>query len=252
VKSLEKYRCSLTVQHVDEINGVFMLRELKYMLGSSLFAGLLLVSILPAQALEMDNILADTEATRSDIGLYSQYVWRGQRQSAGAMSVQGDIGLAHESGASVNAWFATMGAGNSTEFDITLDYSADLGFMGYSAGLILYRYHNKGADNTSEVYVGVNHELGSATIYYDPNLKNTWLDLSSGIELAEMRVDGTLSYSVPDIGKSEFVNLAVGVSKGIEFEDVLISPSFTYNYHMGAFNNITTPDALVFAVNVSY
>ncbi|MDX8380953.1 MAG: TorF family putative porin [Ghiorsea sp.] len=230
-----------------------MLRELKCMLGSSLFAGLLLVSLSPAQALEMDNLLPETEATRSDIGLYSQYVWRGQRQSAGAMSVQGDIGLAHDSGASVNAWFATMGAGNkSTEFDITLDYSADLGFMEYSAGLILYRYHNNDAANTSEVYVGVNHDLGSATLYYNPDLKDTWIDLSSGIELAEMRVDGTLSYAMPDIGKSEFVNLAVGISKDVEFEDVLISPSFTYNYHMGALSNILTPDALVFAVNVAY
>jgi len=253
VKSLEKNRSCFTVHILDEIYGEFMLRELKCILGSALLACSLLVLSAPAQALDVDSVLADTTATRSNIGLFSQYVWRGQRQNNGAMSVQGDIGLAHESGVSVNAWFATMDAGtNTTEFDITFDYSADIGFMGYSAGLVLYRYHNNGAANTLEVYAGITHNLGVAKVYYDPDLKNTWLDLSSGIELAELRVDTTLSFSAPDIGKREFVNLALGVSKQIEVEDVVLSPSFTYNYHMGALSNRLTPDALVFAINVTY
>ncbi len=209
-------------------------------------------AITPAQAADMESILSDTEMTGSNIGLYSQYVWRGQRQSAGAMSVQGDVGMAHDSGVSANVWFATLGTGNVTEFDFTLDYSADLGFMGYSAGVILYRYHNSGASNASEVYVGANHELGSATLYYDTNSKNIWLDLSSGIELAEFAVEGTLSYSAPDVGKSEFVNLAVGISQDIELDDVVLTPSFTYNYHMGAFDTLATPDALLLSVNMAY
>lgn len=206
----------------------------------------------PAQAADFESMLSDTEVTSRNIGLYSQYVWRGQRQSGGAMSVQGDIGIAHDSGVSANVWFATLGTGNVTEFDFTLDYSADLGFMGYSAGLILYRYHNSGASNTAEVYVGASHELGSATLYYDTNSKNIWLDLGSGIELAEFAIEGTLSFAAPDVGTSEFVNLAVGISQDIELDDVVLTPSLTYNYHMGALDTPATPDALVLSLNMAY
>jgi uncharacterized protein (TIGR02001 family) len=217
---------------------------------SSLLCGFFVAS--SAQAVDMESIFSDTEATGTNIGLYSQYVWRGQRQSGGAMSVQGDVGIAHDSGLSANVWFATLGTGNATEFDFTLDYSADLGFMGYSAGLILYRIHNNGAANTSEVYLGATHELGTAKVYYDTNSKNIWLDLGSSIELAEFSLEGTLSYNMPDGGKNEFVNLAVGVSKAIELDDVVLTPSFTYNYHMGAWDTPTTPDALVLSVNMAY
>jgi predicted metal-dependent RNase len=153
---------------------------------------------------------------------------------------------------SANVWFATLGAGNATEFDFTLDYSADLGFMGYSAGLILYRYHNSGAANATEIYVGATHELGSATLYYDTNAKNIWLDLGSSIELAEVSLEGTLSYSVPDVGTSEFVNLAMVISQEIELDDVVLTPSFAYNYHMGGLDTVATPDALVLSVNMAY
>jgi uncharacterized protein (TIGR02001 family) len=217
---------------------------------SSLLCGLFLAS--PAQAVDVESIFSDTEVTDANIGLYSQYVWRGQRQSAGAMSLQGDVGIAHDSGLSANVWFATLGTGNATEFDFTLDYSADLGFMGYSAGLILYRYHNSGGANATEVYVGATHELGSATLYYDTNSKNIWFDLGSSIELAEIFLESRLSYSAPDVGTSELVNLAVGVSKAIELDDVVLTPSFTYNYHMGGLNTAVTPDALVFSVNMAY
>ncbi len=209
-------------------------------------------AITPAQAADMESVFSDTEVTDSNIGLYSQYVFRGKRASGGAMSVQGDVGIAHDSGVSANVWFATLGTGNVTEFDFTLDYSADLGFMGYSAGVILYRYHNNGAGNATEVYVGANHELGSATFYYDIDSKNIWLDLSSGLELAEFTIEGTLSYAAPDVGTNEFVNLAVGISQDIELDDVVLTPSFTYNYHMGAFDTLLTPDALVFSVNMAY
>ncbi len=229
-----------------------MFKELKYGLSAVAMVVVMAASVPSAQAVDMESIFSDTEVTSSNIGLYSQYVWRGQRQGVGAISVQGDVGIEHDSGVSGNVWFATLGSGNVTEFDFTLDYSADLGFMGYSAGVILYRYHNSGASNATELYVGASHELGSATAYYDTNSKNIWIDLSSGVELAEFTIDGTLSYNMPDVGSNEFVNLAVGISQEIEVDDVVLSPSFTYNYHMGALDTVATPDALVFAVNVAY
>ncbi|MDQ7004418.1 MAG: TorF family putative porin [Ghiorsea sp.] len=230
-----------------------MIKQIKYILGVSLMLGAITIGNISAQAADIESLMSDVETTDSNIGLYSQYIFRGQRQSAGSLSVQGDVGWEHDSGVSANVWFATLGAGNNaTEFDVTLDYSADLGFIGYSAGMILYRYHNNGASNATEVYAGVTHELGAAELYYDINSQNIWLDLSSGIELAELSIDGTLSFSAPNVGTSELVNLAIGVSKEVEMRDIVLSPSLTYNYHMGALNTVATPDALVFAINFAY
>jgi len=226
-----------------------MIKKIKYMLGVSLMLGGMTAGSVSAQAVDMDSLMADVEATDSNIGLYSQYVWRGQRQSLGAMSVQGDVGWEHDSGASANVWFATLGAGNVTEFDYTLDYTQEIGELSYSGGMIYYAYHNNNVANVLELYASVAHELGSATLYYDTDASNIWLDISSGIELAELAVEGTLSYSG---AVSEFVNIAVSVSKDIEVDDLVLSPSFAYNLHLGSLDTPVTPDALVFAINVAY
>ena len=226
-----------------------MMKKLKYILSVSLMLGGMTVASVSTQAADMESLMSDIEATDSNIGLYSQYVWRGQRQSVGALSVQGDVGWEHDSGVSANVWFATLGSGNVTEFDYTLDYTQEIGALSYSGGAIYYAYHNNNVANVLEIYASVSYELGSATLYYDTDASNIWFDISSGIELAELAVEGTLSYSG---AASEFVNIAVSVSKEIEVDDLVLSPSFAYNLHLGSFDTPATPDALVFAINVSY
>ena len=106
---------------------------------------------IPAQA--GDSVVA------GDIGIYSQYMWRGMQASAGT-SVQGDYGLDIGGGLSANVWFAaplgnTATGGNQTEFDYTIDYSGEAGGMSYSVGAIAYTYLNAAAGNATEVYAGV-------------------------------------------------------------------------------------------------
>ncbi len=201
----------------------------------------------PAQASDLE--------IGADMGVYSQYVWRGQAQGGGQSSVQGDFVTSFNDNLSANVWYATLGSGNTTEFDYTVDYSGEMDDIGYSLGVIAYRFHNNSTANTEEVYAGVSYDVASATLYYDNNSKNIWVDFSAGTELQGYAIDGTLSYNMPKdttAAKREFVNLSVGISKDIEIGDTVMSPSFGYNYHMGALKSAATPDALVFGLNFAY
>ncbi|MDX8387527.1 MAG: TorF family putative porin [Ghiorsea sp.] len=188
----------------------------------------------------------------ADMGVFSQYVWRGQAQGNGESSVQGDFAASFTENLSANVWFATLGSGDATEFDYTIDYSGEAGDFGYSLGVIAYRFHNNDAANAEEVYLGVSYGVASATYYYDSDSKNAWVDLGAGTEVSGFALDATASYSLPDVGTSEFVNLALGISKDVEVGDTVISPSFAYHSHMGALDAVATPDMVVFGFNVAY
>jgi uncharacterized protein (TIGR02001 family) len=94
------------------------------------------------------NMQAQAEeiSISGDIGVASQYVWRGVVQK-GQPAVQGDLGVSYE-GLSVSAWFSNSYASPDPqtlgkeviEFDFTADYSGSVGDVGYSAGGIYYTY----------------------------------------------------------------------------------------------------------------
>jgi len=100
--------------------------------------------------------------------------------------------------------------------------------------------------------LGASYGIGSATYYYDTEAKNSWIDLSVGTEVAGFALDATAGYVMPDVGTSEVVNLALGISKEIEVGGIAVSPSFAYNVHMGALDDPATPDTVVFGLNFGY
>ncbi|ATX81882.1 hypothetical protein Ga0123462_1013 [Mariprofundus ferrinatatus] len=114
-----------------------------------------------------------------DIGVYSQYMWRGMQASPSA-SVQGDLGVESDFGLSANVWFAAplgnaANGNNTTEFDFTVDYSTEFGGVGVSVGYIYYLYQNASSLNTGELYAGLSYGPVSATYYYAVNAnKNGW------------------------------------------------------------------------------
>jgi uncharacterized protein (TIGR02001 family) len=214
--------------------------------------GMLSVSA-PAQAGDME--------ISSDLGVYSQYVWRGAQFSGGAASVQGDFGTSFTDNLSANVWFASY-PGNATEFDYTVDFSGEAGDVGYSVGVIAYRFLNQKADNTLEVYAGVSFGPVGATLYYDTdaNKKDMYLEVSAGTDLAGFATSATVGYAMPDAGKKEVSVVTLDISKDIEMNGVTVTPSFAYNIGLGpnkgvtaANGNVTSKgDQMVAGINFSY
>ncbi|OIO68634.1 MAG: hypothetical protein COW19_02680 [Zetaproteobacteria bacterium CG12_big_fil_rev_8_21_14_0_65_55_1124] len=179
-----------------------------------------------------------------DIGIASQYVWRGVTQTAGKTAVQGDLGLAL-GGFSIGGWFsnaypatAPQFAGRDVvEFDWTASYGGEIGDSGfsYSVGDILYTYLYDSASNFNEVNAGLSYGPVSLTGYYvtsDSKSKfylagDMWADLGVSGSLYGFDLSGTVSYAkwkknatVRAIGatntwKSGVNLITLGMSKGV-------------------------------------
>ncbi len=202
---------------------------------------------------------AEDVAVSGDIGVYSQYVWRGVEQTVNSTAVQGDLGVSM-GGLSAGVWFSnTYPAGapqyagkDVVEFDWTLDYSGDIGDtgLGYSVGGIAYTYLYDSASNFPELYAGLSFGPASLTAYYtvsDSQSKaylagDMWIDLGAGTSVAGFDVSGTVSYA---IWKNDVTNRPVGavdtfkdglslaslsVSKDVDVAGVTMTPSLTYTY----------------------
>ena len=211
--------------------------------------GLTLAMIMSAGFAAMPAQAGDS-AVAGDIGVYSQYMWRGMQASAGT-SVQGDYGLDIGGGLSANVWFAAplgnvapankQGAnvgGNKTEFDYTVDYSGEAGGVSYSVGAIAYTYLNGAAGNATEVYAGVGFGPVSATYYYAVAgswKKDAYLDvaLSQSLGGFDLGADfGVYLASTSAAKSNEFPttknglgHIDLSVSKDVSVGDATMSPS---------------------------
>ena len=134
---------------------------------SILFASAVLAATL---ALPRLSTAAEGEASAS-LGVYSNYVWRGQTLSTDAV-VQPTVGLSWK-GFGANLWanLDTDNPGNNSnlwsETDFTLSYDGAYEKLGYGFGWIYYSV--VGAD-TQEFYATMSYDTilsPSLTIYYD-------------------------------------------------------------------------------------
>jgi uncharacterized protein (TIGR02001 family) len=189
-----------------------------------------------------------------DIGVFSQYVWRGVAQNSGHPAVQGDLGVGL-GGLSASVWFSNdypspdpqFGGRDVVEFDWRIDYSGNIGDFRYSIGGIYYSYLYDAASNFPEIYAGLSYDAllsPTATIYYTASdstnstylAGDIWIDLGFSHSLEDLGVDlsGTLSFvnwstdpaRTPDFFQDGISLIALGISKDIEASDVTITPSF--------------------------
>jgi len=203
-------------------------------------------AITPAQASDLE--------VSGDMGMVSQYVWRGVTQTTGKTAVQGDLGVS-AAGLSASVWFSNayqstapqFGGRDVVEFDWTLDYSNSFGDSGvdYSLGAIGYTYLYDSASNFPEIYAGLSYGPLSLTAYY--NIKDssnnaylrgdTWVDIGLSTAIQDFDISGTISYAKwkrdtvnrPTVSqfKNGFNLLTVGISKDVEVAGISVTPSLT-------------------------
>jgi len=188
---------------------------------------------------------AEDVSVGGDIGVYSQYMWRGMQASPSA-SVQGDLGVDAGNGLSANVWFAApMGnnaaGGNTTEFDFTVDYSGEVSGLSYSLGFIYYSYLNSASANTGEAYIGLGYGPLSVT-YYNAVLanaggwqKDAYVDVALGHSIGGFDVGANFGFYLPstDIAnptafpttKKELGHVDLSLSKDVTIAEVTMTPS---------------------------
>lgn len=98
---------------------------------------------------------AEDEVTMN-IGVTSNYVWRGVTQSSDAASVSGGIDYASESGFYAGTWVGSLGDDASgfsgSETDFYFGFGGEAGSIGYDVGYIYYHYAEGDETDFGEVY----------------------------------------------------------------------------------------------------
>ena len=150
---------------------------------------------------------AEPESTLGyNVGVVSEYRYRGQGQSKGNPALQGGVDYAHSSGFYVGAWGSTIkwikdggATKGSTELDLYGGYKFEAAGLAYDVGYLRYEYVGNTYDkigvnaNTDEAYGAVT--AGPATLKYsyafsdlfgNINSKgSTYWDLSATFDLGQ-------------------------------------------------------------------
>lgn len=107
-------------------------------------------ALLAASAATMNVALADDpHSVSANIGVVSNYVWRGMTQTLDDPAVQGGLDYAHESGFSAGTWVSNVDFGTDANFE--MDFYAGFDFSvpeDFSLGVstIYYAYPGDDAD----------------------------------------------------------------------------------------------------------
>lgn len=105
-----------------------------------------------------------------NIGVTSNYVWRGMTQTVDGAAIQGGLDYAHDSGFYLGTWASNVdfGASPGYELDIYGGYSGSAGEIGYDIGLIGYLYPDPDNDGSDfyEAYGSVSYGMFSAGLNY--------------------------------------------------------------------------------------
>jgi uncharacterized protein (TIGR02001 family) len=155
-----------------------------------------------------------------NIGVVSQYRYRGIAQTKGDAALQGGVDYANANGFYAGVWGSTIkwikdtgGSTGSSEFDIYGGYKFEAAGLGFDVGALRYQYPNNNYStnaNTNEVYAAATY--GVSTLKYSHALSNlfgnadsknsTYVDLSATFDLGN-------GYSVvPHVGHQAVKNYA--------------------------------------------
>ena len=150
---------------------------MKVNLIKSAIAGCLL---LPFSALVAEEKAEETKSDWShsaNVGLYSDYVFRGYTQTQGQPAIQGGFDAEHSSGFYIGTWasnvdWTTAGGymkDNSVEVDLYAGYSTDLAGVGFDMGILQFLYPGDNIDaqaetDATEIYLGLSKDIGSVSL----------------------------------------------------------------------------------------
>ena len=122
----------------------------------------------------------DRPAASADVGIFSQYIWRGWEYSKNSVVIQPSMTVGYK-GLSLNLWgnFDThqydLGKAKWNETDITMCYDRTLGPIELGAGYIYYALTEE--EDTQEFYLRAGADTilyPTFTVYRDLTSRSTW------------------------------------------------------------------------------
>lgn len=155
---------------------------------SKMMKNMVAASVLAATTLASGTVMAELSG---NVGVTSNYMWRGETQAADESAVSGGIDYAHDSGFYVGTWTSSLGGGNNYELDLYAGFGFDAGPVGLDIGAITYQYpQDLNEGDFSEVYIGASYSMFSAMVsvsndYFGSNDSATYIEVGADIPLKD-------------------------------------------------------------------
>ena len=160
-------------------------------------------------------VLAESPLT-GNIGVASNYIWRGVTQTTDGSAISGGIDYAHASGVYVGTWVSNQnwtGTGNY-EHDLYAGYAFDAGPVGLDIGYISYMYPVGGTTNDfNEVYVNASFNVFSAGVAIDSKNKSQYISVGAEFEVKKDLTLGVTIGSYDFDGAGDYTHTQVSLSR---------------------------------------
>ncbi|EIJ35190.1 TorF family putative porin [Thiothrix nivea] len=162
-----------------------------------------------------------------NIGVTSNYIWRGVEQNNGQAAVSGGLDFEAPNGGYVGTWASPVAGGDDYELDLYGGYAGEnASGLGYDVGVITYMYPKGGTnEHFDEVYGSLNYgainggvaytfgsdddttpEFSKGDIYYHVGASK---EIKGGLELG-----GTVGhYDFDDAAGEDYTHYQVSLSK---------------------------------------
>jgi len=128
----------------------------------------------------------------ANIGVTSNYVWRGMTQTSDGAAIQGGIDYSHESGFYAGTWASNVDGGTqygTYEVDGYLGFGGEVSGIGYDIGYIYYAYPAGQDGNFGEVYGSASFSMFTVGAAYVTN--------NDGGDDGDLYYYGSASFDLP-------------------------------------------------------
>ena len=152
----------------------------------------------------------------ANIGVTSNYVWRGWTQTEDQAAIQGGVDYAHDSGFYAGTWASNVefAPDSGAELDFYAGYGGEVSGLGYDVGYVYYSYPQFDDADFGEIYGSVSWEMLTVGLAYTANS-----DFDSD---GDLYYYGSVSFDLPQ-------DFSIGATAGqYSFDD---STSGTYNHY---------------------
>lgn len=145
----------------------------------------------------------------ANIGVTSNYLFRGLTQTDDGAAVQGGLDLAHESGLYLGTWASNVdfgGGATGYEIDFWAGFAGEVEQLSYDIGYIYYAYPARDVLDDSdfgEVYLNLGFQYFTAGVYYVTNSQS---------EVRDTVKDAIYYYGNLDLPLAE--NFSLGLTLG--------------------------------------
>ena len=189
--------------------------------------------------------LAQAELT-ANVGITSNYVFRGETQTDDGPAIQGGVDFTHESGIYAGIWASNVEDSfvhdKGYEYDLYAGYNFKVNDkVGFDIGYIAYRYTSTNSFvDTDEIFGGVNF-YGFSALYYDGNPDQgpdySYIDLKYTLALPqEFNVHFHYGNKDSDNNLFDAEDASIGVSKEVAGLDLSLTWT-TIDYDNSAFSD---------------